>query len=194
MFEESQQNLFESIAGELMPSSGDSHVKTLVSPGQAPVLMASDQDCGLRYIDWFAKLDLSSSSWKTCQLCLDGGWEEFSATWPRVGMMRNGECFQLANLELHTHANVCSSLPTPTASDVADILTSNMKYRADTRTGKPRRIAPSGGTFSAGLNRLFKMATGFWLMPSFCEWMMGFPKGWTEITHSETLSSHKSPK
>jgi hypothetical protein len=29
--------------------------------------------------------------------------------------------------------------------------------------------------------------------PNLIEWMMGFPRGWTDVECSETPSSHKSP-
>jgi DNA (cytosine-5)-methyltransferase 1 len=31
------------------------------------------------------------------------------------------------------------------------------------------------------------------LNPTWVEWLMGFPTGWTDLEDSETLSSHKSP-
>lgn len=44
----------------------------------------------------------------------------------------------------------------------------------------------NGGTWSAGLGRLWKLATGSQLPPSVAEWMMGFPIGWTDLEHVET--------
>jgi len=31
------------------------------------------------------------------------------------------------------------------------------------------------------------------LNPTWVEWLMGYPSGWTDLNHSETVSSHKSP-
>jgi hypothetical protein len=32
------------------------------------------------------------------------------------------------------------------------------------------------------------------LNPTWVEWLMGYPEGWTDLEHSETQSSPKSPK
>ena len=43
-----------------------------------------------------------------------GVWSE---TWPISGMTRNGVCFELPTLALHTGEPECLLLPTPAASD-----------------------------------------------------------------------------
>src|SRR6185369_3773101 len=43
----------------------------------------------------FARLDQSTSSWKTLQLSLLEGLEEFSQTWPLWGQVCHGAAFQL---------------------------------------------------------------------------------------------------
>ena len=54
--------------------------------------------CGSTWREWFAMLDQSGSLWRTRQCSLFGGLTEFSGTWPRWGMMRDGECFPLPML------------------------------------------------------------------------------------------------
>src|SRR5687768_11634791 len=61
-------------------------------------LTAPDRDCGLKGAALLANYDPDSHSWKTSQRCLTGGWAEFSRTWPRSGMTRNGTAYQLASL------------------------------------------------------------------------------------------------
>src|SRR5581483_8019180 len=45
-----------------------------------------------------AKYDQPTQSWRTSQLCLEGGLSVFSETWPRSGMTRSGIAYQLPPL------------------------------------------------------------------------------------------------
>lgn len=175
-------------------SAGDSHANQLAGREiNLPRMILVG--CGQNLGDWFARWNPITSSWKTPQVCLMGDLEMFSEIWPHSGLMLNGACYLRAPLALHTHETACSSLPTVTKSDgtgQAAILTDAMEFFSD-QNGKPRRIAPSGSTWSAGLSRLMKMATGGNLQPRFAEWMMGFPIDWTELERSETPLSPKSP-
>jgi integrase len=47
---------------------------------------------------WLASFDPDTSSWRTSQLSLLGGLDEFSGTWPRSGMTRSGTAYQLQPL------------------------------------------------------------------------------------------------
>lgn len=102
---------------ESMSSAVGSPAKTSALPAMVPGLTASGADCGLSTPASFAFYVPDSSSWRTSQLCLLGGWVEFSATWPRAGMTRNGTSFRLPPLVPRTSASGCSLLPTPTAND-----------------------------------------------------------------------------
>ena len=124
--------------------------------------------------------------------CNGGGLAEFSETWPESGLMLNGRCYRRALWVRHTHVKECFSLPTPTKSDggVGEILCTTIP---DQVTGKPRKVNANGQTWSAGLGRLFRIATEKPLHPIFSEWMNGFPTDWTELGHAATPSSPKSP-
>lgn len=65
----------------------------------------------------FAHFDPVASLWRTWQPCLTGDLSEFSETWPRAGMTRNGIAFRLRPLAPLIGGIVCSSLPTPTVND-----------------------------------------------------------------------------
>lgn len=66
----------------------------------------------------FAFFDRESSSWRTSQgSLLPEDSTASSPTWPRSGMTRRGEAFELQTWEPPTDASACSSLPTPTARD-----------------------------------------------------------------------------
>ena len=60
----------------------------------APELTASEAASGANSREWFASYDRASSSWRTCQGSLFGGWVEFSETWPTSGMTQNGSAYE----------------------------------------------------------------------------------------------------
>ena len=80
----------------------------------------SKADCGLRWPALLAKWDRDTSSWKTAQCLLLAGLDEFSETWPKWGMMRDGECWELAMPALRTTESASGSWVTPNARDWKD--------------------------------------------------------------------------
>lgn len=71
--------------------------------------------CGENTPVLLANYDPSTSSWRTSQRCFLGGWETFSETWPRSGMMRSGIAFQLQPLVRLTDETAYGYWPTPNA-------------------------------------------------------------------------------
>jgi hypothetical protein len=61
----------------------------------------------------FATYDPATSSWRTSQRCLGGEWDEFSATFPRSGTMRNGRCYLRPMSALLTSAPASGLWPIP---------------------------------------------------------------------------------
>lgn len=177
---------------QLTLCAGGSRAKTSAMPESALGSKELVADYGANTSESFARFDRDSSSWRTSQRCLFGGWIEFSGTWPPAGTMRNGECYRPANWERHTHESGCFALPTATKSDAGcgEIM---CETRPDSITGKPRKINANGETWSCGLGRIFRIATGLPIHPSFSEWLMGFPTGWSELERAETQLCHKSP-
>jgi hypothetical protein len=104
-------------ADSLTLCAADSHAKTSAQPAKAQASTASEADCGERWLGWFAKWDRASCSWKTPQCSLLAGLDEFSGTWPRWGMMRNGVCWELSTPERHTDGSESGFWPTPLSSD-----------------------------------------------------------------------------
>ena len=65
----------------------------------------------------FAWYDPDSSLWRTCQLCLTGGWMKYLGRWPKAGMMQNGHALELPTLEHHTEEKESFLWPTPSARE-----------------------------------------------------------------------------
>lgn len=72
---------------------------------------------GVRCLELFGTLDLTTSSLKTRQLCLFEDLNKSYATFPKSGIMQNGKCFQTSLLDTHTKEKDYTLLPTPTKSD-----------------------------------------------------------------------------
>ena len=75
-----------------MSSLAAFRAKTSASPERGQGSPASDQGSGVNLLGSFARFDPVTSSWKTPQLSLLGGSEQFLETWPRWGLMRDGVC------------------------------------------------------------------------------------------------------
>ena len=222
--------------------------RTSASPAKAPALPQSVPASGANTPGSLARYDRNTCSWKTSQLCLDGGLETFSETWPRSGMMRSGIAFRLPTLVPLTDGIASGSWPTPTAVDNRNrgswfspsvqrrvaagkqVSLSQVIHRWPT----PRSCSAMGATFTADAireaplrfrnletavalspwptptardwksgkasdathdrnSRPLSEAVGGSLNPTWVEWLMGFPLGWTDLKPSETPSSRKSP-
>ncbi len=143
-------------------------------------LRVRDQDCGASSTELLATYDPNTSSWKTSQRCFIGEWGEFSETWPRSGLMRNGIAFRLPTLAEPISGIGCSSFPTPTARDWkgSRSLISQQKTGRGITNSLPDYLRIKGN----------------WQYPpvQVVEYMMGFPKGWLDCKRWETASTSHS--
>jgi hypothetical protein len=155
---------------------------------------------------------------KTCQdyvqSTLDGSLEEYSGTFPKQGLMRSGRLYPLPTSEHRTSESESSlwHIPTPTQAD------------AVMGDCPPRKAAsePNQGMHAVGLRDWIRWPTatsrdwkdtgentnyekiaeksrlagvvGGQLNPTWVEWLMGFPPGWTDLGDSATPSSRRSRK
>lgn len=141
-------------------------------------------DCGKSLQESFAVLDRDTSSWRTSQLSLFGGWTLYCGTWPYSGSMRSGACFQRAQWVLHTHERGCSLWPTPRAAD-------GLAHRIRSVAGVRRTMARTGRSRPSRLEDALAMAggSGGLANPEWLGWLMGFPPKWTHLIEpSETAS------
>lgn len=96
----------------LMSCLGGFRVRISRSPAVVKELKGREADYGKRWPESFVKWDQDSSLWKTRQCSLLAGLDEFSETWPRWGMMRDGECWQQDTPEHLTCENESGFWPT----------------------------------------------------------------------------------
>lgn len=101
-----------------------------------------------------------------------GGLAEFSGTWPRWGLMLDGEFWELPTLARPTSESASGFWPTPTAV---------------TATGGAA-LCKWGGTGARAKLRTMvtpKELNGP-LNPEWVSWLMGWPKGWSSSLRLET--------
>ena len=185
--------------------------KTSQQQEKAQELMENDQECGEKWLASFVKYDPSLSLWKTHQCSLLGDLDEFSETWPQWGLMRDGECWEQRTLEqtirgtgsglspngvdsFHTPNTTgldggsnsrralrkkMQSWPTPQASDHRDRGNmSNPSVQRRVTIGKQISLSQSVDPNSGQLN------------PTWVEWLMGWPLGWTDLKPLVMDKSH----
>lgn len=156
-------------AGLLTWFLAGSPARTSVVPATKLESKVVDQDSGGKWREWFARYDRVSCSWKTRQLSLLEDSGESLETWPRSGMTRDGIAYPLRSAALLTSATGLGLLPTPTVQQG--------------RNRTSGRSNPNSGHHD-GLT----LMDWLWLnvgqvkqKPSFVEWMMGWPEGWTGL-------------
>ena len=106
-----------------MSSAEDSPVRTCRTLGRALASRVSALVCGSSSLASCATFDPASSSWRTSQRSLLGGWTPFSGAFPKRGMMRSGSIFAPPTWERLIDASDSSSSDgsanwnTPTVED-----------------------------------------------------------------------------
>ena len=153
------------------------HAKTSAQQEKAQESKESDQGCGEKWRASFVKFDPDSYSWRTHQCSLLGDLEEFSQTWPRWGLMRDGECWELQMLERHTKEKEFGLWPTPNTCDAT-------RGSPETPQQKKNRGANTGWSLIDAL--------GYTPHPEFAEWLMGFQIGWTDLKPLEMHKCHSA--
>lgn len=191
-----QQTFLDETVFPLMSSAEASPARMSALLELAQASKASVQDSGKNTLAWFASYDLSSSSWKTRQVCLVPDLELFSETWPRSGTIRGGIASQRATLAPITRETGFGLLPTMEASNTKAIaMRSAGRSPRDFTKPLPtltRRDWKSSSMGRQGNSRPLSEHMNGPLNPRWGEWFMGFPLGWTEFQGSETRSSRKS--
>jgi hypothetical protein len=87
--------------------------RTSAPQGAAKESPGGEADSGWKWPESSVKFDPASRSWKTRQCSLLGDLEPASGTWPRWGIMRDGESWELSTPALLTSENESGYWPTP---------------------------------------------------------------------------------
>lgn len=156
----------------LISFAADSHAKISAMPESVSALAASDRVCGLNLPESFANYDPTTCLWRTSQLSLDGGYQLFSETFPRSGLMRNGIAYRQHPLVRRIGATEFSSWPTPTRG--APLCGGAGAFR------KMRQLCNQGVITEEERKNLVDPRGGE-SNPALLEWLMGFPIGWTDL-------------
>lgn len=208
-----------------MSSAAASPAKTSQSPAREQGSTEPARVFGPSTHDSLASFDPDTSSWRTSQLSLLGGLDEFSGTWPRSGMTRNGTAYQRAPLAPLTGGTASGLLPTPAANpagwqniEVVDrdgnppthanqrwydkatgrVVQKDLRHVVERGMWPTPRTSDTNGRWSTPKAQDAKHAApteweqenrpndlhvqaGGQLNPTFVEFLMGFPKDWTEV-------------
>ena len=157
--------------------------RTYRSLAKAEVSTGLDLACGLSSSASFAKYDPDTSSWRTSQRSVFGGWTEYSEVWPTSGTMRDGECFQQKTWEHHICESDCLLWPTPSARQ----FNYSESVEAWDKRREELRLKKCNGN---GAGRMLNIETRRGLKkershertsPEWVEALMGFPVGWTGL-------------
>jgi DNA (cytosine-5)-methyltransferase 1 len=176
------------------------HAKTFPQPEREKELTENGQECGEKWHASFTKYDPDSSSWKTHQCSLLGDLDEFSETWPRWGLMQSGECWEQLTLEqtikgtgfgLSPNGEDKFHTPNTTGLDGGSNSRKALKKRMENwptplsteyRANRVKRENHHNGLTQAVL----ATQNGGQLNPTWVEWLMGWPLGWTDLKPLET--------
>ena len=162
-------------------------VRTSASQDTRLASRVNAADFGTKCTGSFAKYDHATSSWRTSQRCFFEGLEPFSETWPRWGLMRDGECLELPTLEARNPGSAFGLWPTLKASDAGQY-SRNYAYFV-----RRQKVAPDLPVIVA-LNTP-PTPLGYYgkINPAWAEWLMGWPTGWTAYGALETDKTLEPP-
>jgi len=137
----------------------------------------------------FARFSPDGLLSRTCQgysqLTMDGSFEEYSGTFPRAGMMRNGIVYQRQPSAPRTYGTGYSSWPTPLPSDVDGGRTTKGRKRQNEaglrRWATPRTTDSHGAGEHGSGGPDLRTQIGGQLSATWTELLIGLPAGWTEL-------------
>jgi hypothetical protein len=100
-------------ADSSISSAAGSPVRTSQQPEKVLESTEADPGFGPKWRESLAKYDRVSRSWRIRQCSFLAGLDEFSETWPRWGMTRDGASYRLPTPELRTCERGSGFWPTP---------------------------------------------------------------------------------
>jgi len=184
------------------------HAKTSQRQEREQESTESDQVCGHIWRELSVKFDRDSSSWRTHRCLWEEVLHESSVTLPRSGMMQDG----ILSERLTSGRRISGTgsgllLPTPTASDYGQNKSrgKNAKERPSLATMARKNLWPTprasdhkGAKTSTNTTKrrledgkatlseaMVEAVGGGKLNPTWVEWLMGWPLGWTDLRRLE---------
>ena len=158
--------------GKSMSSVGDSPAKTSALQEREKESKVSEAECGGTWPASLAKFDPATYSWRTAQCLLFEDSTECLETFPKWGMMHDGELWELIMSVPLISVNESGYVPTPCASD----------YKGGAKNGRDSE-------FKHWLKRRHGKT---YPHPQRVEEMMGWPIGWTDLKPLETDKFHSA--
>jgi len=167
-------------------SSEASPARTSASEEKGRASRGNDPGCGPNTPESFASYAPGTRSWKTSRRSSAEASTAYLGTWPRSGMMRNGTCSQRQPLVPRICVSGLSLLPTPVAIEGERVRQYCRRLETWQSTGNltARLIGMAYGLKDREPRPPYRLIAA----PSFVEWMMGVPIGWTDFDVSETAS------
>jgi len=150
----------------LMSYRAGFHARISAPQERARASTAHGPASGLKWHASLAKFDPATSSWRTVQPSLLGDSDESLVIWPRSGMTADGRCWAQPMSALRTSGIGSGLWPTPTAHNAKE-----GGFPAEYERNTPTLAAQAGGK----------------LNPTWVEWLMGWPLGWTDLKPLETV-------
>jgi hypothetical protein len=161
--------------------------RTSAQPERAQESTASAAACGHTWPESLAKFDPATRSWRTRQCLLFEDSTECLEIWPRWGMMRAGECWAQSMPEPHINGTESGLWPTPclpgNGGSHGKRKLKEMLWPTPTAHNAKECNAPSEA--ERNTPTLAAQAGGK-LNPTWVEWLMGWPLGWTDCAASAT--------
>jgi hypothetical protein len=163
------------------------HAKTSQSQERATDLTENGQDSGEKWRGWLAKFDPVTSTLRTAQCSLLEEEPESLQTLPRSGMTRSGMLWARQTLVPRTSETESGLWASPNARDWKDSGASQGKRKSPNLGTQVHWPTP---TVHGNYNRKGASKTsgdglatlvGGKLNPTWVEWLMGWPLGWTDL-------------
>ena len=200
------------------------HAKTSQSQEMVTDLMESDQECGGKWHGLLAKFDQDTHLWRTVQCSLLEDLNESLQTLPQWGMTVGGELYLLPTLVQTTKEEESGLWRTPDtgAGGTSGLLKEGKTHRSNGQPIQVRlvdqvnnpRLWPTpqasdhrdrGNMSNPAIQRraekgkqlnlsMVAHPTSGQLNPTWVEWLMGWPLGWTDLKPLEMDKSHCVPQ
>lgn len=166
----------------VLPGSDEAQKMTVTSGQKCLELYKNSSPVGL-----LAKMLLGSSTWRSTRCYL---------TWKVSATPAKRLLFRLAPSMPRTGVTGVQSWPTPTASDTftwalestqqKPVSRHSVKLSDAVRMWSTPTAADATGSSGGNMHSSLRNDAGGQLNPTWAEWLMGFPIGWTELNALET--------